>query len=171
MDALPEMRAISRVFGGHAPGNMLARAAREGGKQALFEGGTEAGQTAIERDAAYKPLWNDEARKEYINAGAVGALGGGMMGGVTGAVSRPPITSQKVDLLTGAQPNEQASLFGDPNKLNPYGPSDAEMTQGASMSAPAEAARIQELMRHAAAAGDMRMFYTLQDELGAPGQH
>lgn len=52
--------------------------------QAPMEAGTELLQTVGERQAAYKPITGEEANKEYRNAAALGALGGGMFGAATG---------------------------------------------------------------------------------------
>lgn len=53
---------------------------------APLEGATEVAQSAISRAAAGKPLTGDEAFSEFLNAGALGAIGGGVFGGVAGGV-------------------------------------------------------------------------------------
>lgn len=50
-----------------------------------FEGGTELFQTAVERFGAGKSLAGEDAMNEYINAFALGGLGGGTVGAVVGA--------------------------------------------------------------------------------------
>jgi hypothetical protein len=51
-----------------------------------LEGGTEVGQTFFERLGAGQTLTDWEAGKDYINSGALGALGGGAVGGYTGFI-------------------------------------------------------------------------------------
>ena len=68
-------------------GAIARGAAGEAGKTAIFEGVTEAAQEAIERAAAGKALDTPEAISEYLNAGVIGALGGGAVGGAAGVVS------------------------------------------------------------------------------------
>lgn len=50
------------------------------------EGGTEAVQTAIERYGAQQDLSSPEAIHDYINSAGLGAIGGGMFGGASGAL-------------------------------------------------------------------------------------
>ena len=79
-------------------GAIARGAAGEAGKTAIFEGVTEAAQEAIERAAAGKVLDTPEAISEYLNAGVIGALGGGAVGGAAGVVS------------TAARPIEQPAV-------------------------------------------------------------
>lgn len=62
-----------------------------------LEGGTELLQTAIERFGAAKALTGEEAVNEYINAFALGALGGGTIGGVAGAFRSGKVSKNKLD--------------------------------------------------------------------------
>lgn len=55
-------------------------------KTAAIEGITEATQSLIERAAAGKNLRDAEAISDYINSGAIGAIGGGAIGGGVGGV-------------------------------------------------------------------------------------
>lgn len=127
LDVLPEMRIVKKLFpfanqGVEAAGKgIVRRVATEGGKQALAEGVTEAAQTAIERQAAYKPLNDNDAWSEYANAAALGALGGGVLGGATGAfkpgtnmlpTANPPMQGE-LDLGQGGggQPNVNADML------------------------------------------------------------
>lgn len=133
LDVLPEMRIIKKLFpfanGGietaakgivKQPG-IIRRAVTEGGKQALAEGVTEAAQSAVERAAAYKSLNDKEAWSDYLNSAALGALGGGVLGGATGAfkpgsslmpTANPPIQGE-LDLTGGGggQPNINADAL------------------------------------------------------------
>lgn len=127
LDVLPEMRIVKKLFpfanqGVEAAGKgIVRRVATEGGKQALAEGVTEAAQTAIERQAAYKPLDDKEAWSEYANAAALGALGGGVLGGATGAFkpganvlpTANPSMQGELDLGQGGggQPNVNADML------------------------------------------------------------
>lgn len=64
-----------------------------------IEGGTEVMQSVIERYGAAKALTGEEAMNEYINAFALGALGGGTIGGLSGALrsgKQDPDTIQKL---------------------------------------------------------------------------
>lgn len=102
LDVIPEMRALRRVFGDvpGATGNLVRRVTREGAKQAGMEAGTEVGQTALELQANYKDLVDEEALRAYANAGALGALGGGAIGALGGIRGqRAPITDRPADLL------------------------------------------------------------------------
>jgi hypothetical protein len=55
-----------------------------------LEGGTEVVQTGLERFGAGKALTGDEAVKDYINSGAMGALPGGAAGMIRGAITPSP---------------------------------------------------------------------------------
>lgn len=82
----------------------------EAGKVAVFEGLTEAAQEAIERAAAGKALADAEAKSAYLNAGAIGALAGGVIGGGVGAlevkgrpIEQPPVLSNQQQVLPETQ--------------------------------------------------------------------
>jgi len=77
-------------FAAKLPAGRLAGAAVAGGVGILGEGLTEAAQTAIERAGAGKDVVSDDAINEYINAAALGALGGGVIGGAGGFISGNP---------------------------------------------------------------------------------
>ena len=127
LDVLPEMRIIKKFFPFANEGveaaskGIVRRVATEGGKQALAEGVTEGAQTAIERAAAYKSLNDKEAWSEYANAAALGALGGGVLGGATGAFksgsslmpTANPQMQGELDLGEGGggQPNANADML------------------------------------------------------------
>jgi hypothetical protein len=84
VDKLGVSAALGRVNipGGGRVGRTLIGAAAGGG----IEGGTELIQTAIERFGAAKDLTGEDAMREYIDSFALGALGGGTLGGISGAV-------------------------------------------------------------------------------------
>jgi hypothetical protein len=72
------------------PAGRLAGAAVAGGIGTVGEAATEAVQTVGERFGAGKDILSDEAINEYINASALGGLGGGAIGGVGGFISGNP---------------------------------------------------------------------------------
>lgn len=72
------------------PGTGKVGKAIIGGAAGLgIEGGQEVLQTVIERVGADKSLNDNEAFKDYINSFALGGLGGGVTGTVSGALQRP----------------------------------------------------------------------------------
>lgn len=75
---------------GVLPEGRLAGAAVAGGVGTLGEVATEGVQTVGERFGAGKDILGDEALNEYINAAALGGLGGGVIGGAGGFVSGNP---------------------------------------------------------------------------------
>lgn len=89
---------ITGKFADALPGGRLASALAGGLAGVGIEGGTEFAQTAIERFGAGKELAGEEARNEYINAAALGGLGGGVVGGAGGLVGGKP-GDQKPDLI------------------------------------------------------------------------
>jgi hypothetical protein len=73
------------------PGAGRAGRATVGGVAgAALEGGTEVVQTGLERFGSGKALTGDEAMKDYINSGAMGALPGGAAGMIRGAITPSP---------------------------------------------------------------------------------
>ena len=77
--------SLMKSIGGKEPMKGIVAEAFKGG---LREGLTEGVQTAIERWGADKDLTSKEAFKDYINSAAVGVLGGGISGSVSGAVGK-----------------------------------------------------------------------------------
>lgn len=71
-------------------GGRLSRAATGALGGALVEGGTEVAQTGLERIGAGQSLVDDEAVRDYINSGALGAIGGTAVGGGAGLFQAPP---------------------------------------------------------------------------------
>lgn len=72
-------------FSGVLPKGRLAAGAVGGLADAAVEGGTEVLQTGMERIGARQSLTDSEAQSDYLNSGAMGALGGAAVGGVGGA--------------------------------------------------------------------------------------
>lgn len=93
-----------------------------------LEGGTELFQTAVERYGAGKTLTGEDAMNEYINAFALGGLGGGTVGAVVGAFRDGKTSPDRVrQILDQAQSDMTSddgrqelfdSMFDDP-KLGP----------------------------------------------------
>jgi hypothetical protein len=77
-------------------GGRLARAGTAAAVGMPVEGAQEWVQTGLEQYGAGKPLDTPEAAKERINAAAVGALGGGLMGGGIGAIQGAPDTDAAI---------------------------------------------------------------------------
>lgn len=106
--------------GGRAGRSLIGGAAGVG-----FEGGTELFQTAVERFGAGKTLTGEDAMNEYINAFALGGLGGGTVGAVVGAFRDGKTSPDRVrQILDQAQSDMTSddgrqelfdSMFDDPN--------------------------------------------------------
>lgn len=137
IDVLPEARAIRKLVGpgvaDAAQRGLTRTVGKEVGKQALLEGGAEALQTPIERMASYKELTGAEATSDYLNSAALGLLGGGMLGGVSGVVdyaSRPRVDPGNRDtqnLLGGANTpvvEGQGRVAGYPADQSTVGPAE-----------------------------------------------
>lgn len=77
-------------------GGRVARGAVAAGVGSVVEGGQEWVQTGLEQWGAGSPLDTPEAAKERINAAAVGALGGTIMGGGAGVLA-PRATVADID--------------------------------------------------------------------------
>lgn len=103
LDTLPALRLLNRsgLLGAakgevqRDAGRLLSRIGRESGKQALYEGFTEAAQTALERSAQ---KWIDkrinllapEEFERYVDSFAAGAVLGGAFGGGAEVVGSRP---------------------------------------------------------------------------------
>jgi len=101
LDALPILRLGKAFgFGGELKkkivGKIGERIAKEGGKQAFIEGGTEALQSTIEEATKAFIMERglpDDMGSILLNSVVAGAIGGSVMGGATGAIageSPPP---------------------------------------------------------------------------------
>jgi hypothetical protein len=78
LDLIPEARIIRKLTKADAPNIGVTR---DLVTQAGLEAATEGGQTALERMGAGKEAFDEEGRSEMLNAAALGALGGGVIGG------------------------------------------------------------------------------------------
>jgi hypothetical protein len=107
LDVIPAARAARQILMPGARKGIL----KEIRNQAAGESVTELGQTGLERQAAYKDLTSPEARSEYLNAMALGALGGGILGGAGAALNNRALES---NILSTANPtaDEQKPLLG-----------------------------------------------------------
>ncbi len=98
---LPELRILNKLFPGVSERaavaalagqpveqSIIKNFALEGTKQASLQAVGGALQSVITRAAEYKNLNDDEAWGSYINSGALGAIGGGLLGGTVGAFVR-----------------------------------------------------------------------------------
>lgn len=77
------LKGIQKAFGG---GNILKNIMVESFKGGLREGSTEAVQSGFERYGAKKDLTSDEAKREYVDSAAAGAVGGVLFGSAKGTV-------------------------------------------------------------------------------------
>ena len=154
LDAIPAMRAATKLVGPQAAsqitGTVLSRLGKEAGIQFLSEGGTEFVQTLIENGAVHtvagQPLVNEADLHEALNA----ALQGGFAGGMTGAATqgwqearRPPARAaqlgqalqQQIDRLPVAtEPPATVPSSADRDPAPPDTPTSAGL--------PAEAAAL-----------------------------
>jgi hypothetical protein len=89
------------------PAGRLAGAAVAGGVGTLGEAATEAVQTVGERFGAGKDILSDEAINEYINASALGGLGGGAIGGVGGFISGNPKENAAAKAKVSSEANKE----------------------------------------------------------------
>lgn len=147
LDVLPQMRAAKAILDPAKQATLkgMRRVGVETGKQAGAEGLTEATQTAIERAAAYKDLNSADAWLEYANAAALGALGGGVLGGGSELVlGKDPIDLTKPggapgteSGVPGAKPAAPAGAELGISRKTPYDPLARELQTPA---APGEAA-------------------------------
>lgn len=115
VETLTDSKMLSAIRGGgrrtvtNAAGEQvqesLGRAIpREIGKGMVREGSTEGVQTEIERFGAGKELTGAEAIRDVVDSSALGAIGGGMGGAVTG--------------LHGTRPPEQAPQLADTGPIS-----------------------------------------------------
>ena len=103
-------------------GGRAGRALIGGAAGVTLEGGQELFQTAVERFGASKSLTDDDAIKDYINSAALGGLGGGVVGSVSGALhggekvaKTPPTAEQTPPAQTpAAEPTNSAGFVPEP---------------------------------------------------------
>ena len=77
------LKGIQKAFGG---GNIFKNIVVESFKGGMREGATEAVQSGFERYGAKKDLTSDEAKREYVDSAAAGAVGGVLFGSAKGTV-------------------------------------------------------------------------------------
>ena len=94
LEALPALNILGRYgLGGQAKKALQSSIKAEAGKQALQEGSTEAAQQLIQRTTLAiadqnREVLGEEGIQELIDSFAMGAVGGGIVGGGTRAVTR-----------------------------------------------------------------------------------
>lgn len=88
IDSWADRVGLRKVLGGAGGSKPLLRLAREVPVGAAREGVTEFAQTGLELVGADRPLTDNEAKRAYINAAAIGAVGGGTVGAVSSAHQR-----------------------------------------------------------------------------------
>lgn len=95
---------LGKAAGG-SPGGVKGAVA--GAVKGFFaEGATEVAQEAIERGAGGQTVTGDEATGAYINAGVIGGLGGGLLGGGAGVFkTRPTTVVDQPDLVDPLRPS------------------------------------------------------------------
>jgi N12 class adenine-specific DNA methylase len=105
---------VDRLFLGLVPtpkllqgGGIFTRAVKGAAGGAAVEVPTEMGQQFLERLQAGLPVADEEAIKEYRDAGIAAGLVGGALGGVSGAAQRPKGTLRNaLDAGTAAPPSQ-----------------------------------------------------------------
>jgi hypothetical protein len=91
VDTAAEGIMASKVLkGSGASGGLLRRAATEVPSGMLREAGTEAAQTALEHYGAGQPIADEAGVKDIIDSAGVGAIGGGMGGGLASLHAHAP---------------------------------------------------------------------------------
>jgi hypothetical protein len=88
MEGLADRFLIGKFIGPSQFKNIFVRGTVGLGTGAALEGLTEAGQQLIERYQAGMDISSDEAIKEYLSSAAAGAVLGGGIGGLGGALSK-----------------------------------------------------------------------------------
>jgi hypothetical protein len=134
LDVIPEARAAKQILMPGARKGIL----KEMRNQALGESLTEGGQTGIERAAAYKSLTSSDAMSEYANAMALGALGGGMMGGIGAGLHN---RATEANMLSTANPtaDDKKPVLGlsyNPAAGTPTVYADGSQSLGSEQTAP-----------------------------------
>jgi len=126
LDAMTPMRVLKRVLPQNLYGkatqeiaenvskkqSVIGRAFKEAAKASGTEGVTEMMQEVVQNstlefvrgqqdpaieEAFLERLFDEENRSQYLNAFVAGAIGGGAIGGVTGAVTKDPELKQNLD--------------------------------------------------------------------------
>lgn len=95
------MPGLGKIFGKFMPkfeGNLISRVGKHAALSGAAEGTTEAAQQVGDRAIANKPLTGQDAMREYVQAGAVGALMGGALGSFGGIRAKHPSATTNDDL-------------------------------------------------------------------------
>ena len=149
LDAMTPMRVLKRVLPQNLYGkatqeiaenvskkqSVIGRAFKEAAKASGTEGVTEMMQEVVQssalefvrgqqdpaiEEAFLERLFDEENRSQYLNAFVAGAIGGGAIGGVTGAVTKDPELKQNLD---------EDALRGEPEGDAPEPASEQEQAQ------------------------------------------
>ena len=149
LDAMTPMRVLKRVLPQNLYGkatqeiaenvskkqSVIGRAFKEAAKASGTEGVTEMMQEVVQNsalefvrgqqdpaieEAFLERLFDEENRSQYLNAFVAGAIGGGAIGGVTGAVTKDPELKQNLD---------EDALRGEPEGDAPESASEQEQAQ------------------------------------------
>lgn len=114
-------------------GGRVARAVTGGAIGAGVEAGTEGAQTFLERVGAGQSLDDPEAMADYINSAGLGAIGGGPVGAIGGAIHAAPKPIERTVGEATADADAQAKAAMDKLKAVPAGPDPiGQMIDGAS---------------------------------------
>lgn len=137
LDALPVTRMLKKLGGDKAAGEFKQSLLKEGAKQGVFEGGTEAAQSFIEQHARHWVATDGQSllqsldevdAKELIDSMAAGALGGSVMGVGSQAVGN--IGKPKKGELTEAGEPEAAQPEAAQEPMPSQPPVGFELTPG-----------------------------------------
>lgn len=149
LDAMTPMRVLKRVLPQNLYGkatqeiaesvskkqSVIGRAFKEAAKASGTEGVTEMMQEVVQssalefvrgqsdpriEEAFIERLFDEENRSQYLNAFVAGAIGGGAIGGVTGAVTKDPESKQNLD---------ENALKGEPAEGSPDTVQDEDQAQ------------------------------------------
>jgi hypothetical protein len=100
LDSVTELAGLAGVAGKIR----VPRPTRAVAAGVAVEGTTEAAQTALERAGAGKPLTGPEATRDYVDSAALGALGGGAVGGASSVLAGQPPAAARPVQPAAAQP-------------------------------------------------------------------
>lgn len=133
LDSLAEAFIGTRLLGTGAArsGNFATRLAKELPAQMVVQGGTEAGQSAVEQWGAGKEI----SGKQVIDEAAVGALMGGL-GGVAGAVPKAPEERPAPSGMLGRAAEAGQAAGGAPVPVGPDGQPPAAPPPGGAAATP-----------------------------------
>ena len=149
LDAMTPMRVLKRVLPQNLYGkatqeiaenvtkkqSVIGRALKEAARASRTEGVTEMLQEVVQNttlefvrgqsdprieEAFLERLFDEENRSQYLNAFVAGAIGGGVIGGATGAVTKDPELKQNLD---------EDALKGEPNEGSPEAVQDEDQAQ------------------------------------------